>query len=146
MTSELLEGIGELRRRVYVRAVRAFAAFGLGPRQVALLRYVARHEPLGQGELARATITDPGATARAVDGLVRRGWVERQTDPADRRRVALRLADEGRARLAEVDRSYAELAAGVFAPLTADERAAFAVLVEKLTAALPPAGDEEVEE
>ena len=39
------------------------------------------------------------AVSRAVDALVRAGLVDRQPDPDNRRRLQLRLTEEGRARL-----------------------------------------------
>ncbi|WP_051504386.1 MarR family winged helix-turn-helix transcriptional regulator [Sphingomonas jaspsi] len=36
------------------------------------------------------------AVSRAIDALVRQGLVERQADPENRRRLQLRLTDEGR--------------------------------------------------
>jgi DNA-binding MarR family transcriptional regulator len=47
-------------------------------------------------ELARAISVRLPALTQIVDGLVRRGWVERYDDPSDRRRVCLRLTDSGR--------------------------------------------------
>ena len=41
------------------------------------------------------------AVSRGVDTLVRAGMVDRQADPANRRRLQLRLTDRGRARLDE---------------------------------------------
>ena len=41
------------------------------------------------------------AVSRAVDALVRAGLVDRQPDPANRRRLQLRLTEEGRARLTQ---------------------------------------------
>ena len=41
------------------------------------------------------------AISRAIDSLVRAGLVERQADPDNRRRLALRLTEEGRRVLAQ---------------------------------------------
>lgn len=41
------------------------------------------------------------AVSRSVDALVRANLVDRVQDPDNRRRLALRITDEGRARLAE---------------------------------------------
>jgi DNA-binding MarR family transcriptional regulator len=136
MSTELLQKFGELRRGLQLTAKRAFAAFGLGPKQVVFVRYLAGRGPLAQGELARLTGTDPGATARALDTLTKRGWVERLPSPHDRRRLTVRLTAEGRSHLAAIDAAYAELAARIFAPLSAEERAVFLTLVEKLVAGL----------
>jgi long-chain acyl-CoA synthetase len=49
----------------------------------------------------------PSITA-LIDGLVARGLVDRRQEDADRRRVALRLTDEGTRTLAEADRAVDE--------------------------------------
>ncbi|MCL6699823.1 MarR family transcriptional regulator [Sphingomonas sp. NSE70-1] len=41
------------------------------------------------------------AVSRAVDALVRAGLVDRQPDPGNRRRLQLRLTEEGRSRLTQ---------------------------------------------
>lgn len=41
------------------------------------------------------------AVSRAIDGLVRAGLVERQADPENRRRLQLRLTDQGRQYMAK---------------------------------------------
>ncbi len=47
-------------------------------------------------------VTPPTVTS-VVDGLVARGLVSRTTDPADRRRVVLRITDDGAAAMAGGD-------------------------------------------
>ena len=76
----------------------------------ALLGAIAVHEPATLGIVAKATARGAPAVSRSVDALVRSGLVERQSDPANRRRLALRLSDEGRARLAAPPKGDAALA------------------------------------
>jgi len=45
--------------------------------------------PMTAGRLAELTGLSTGATTRLVDRLVRAGYVERRSDPADRRRVII---------------------------------------------------------
>ncbi|MDP9162721.1 MAG: MarR family transcriptional regulator [Pseudomonadota bacterium] len=63
----------------------------------ALLAAVASKEPATLGEVAKAAGRGAPATSRAVDALVRAGLVDRSPDPENRRRLALRLTEEGRA-------------------------------------------------
>lgn len=65
----------------------------------ALLAAVASKEPATLGEVAKAAGRGAPATSRAVDALVRAGLVDRSPDPENRRRLALRLTEEGRALL-----------------------------------------------
>jgi len=65
-----------------------------------LLAAVAKAEPVTRGEVAAAVKRGAPAISRAIDALVRDGQVERQADPDNRRRHALRLTDSGREALA----------------------------------------------
>ena len=75
------------------------AAKALG-QQRDLLGAVAKAEPATLGEVASAVKRGAPAISRAIDTLVRSGQVERQPDPKNRRRLALRLTDAGREAMA----------------------------------------------
>src|SRR4051794_24478304 len=78
-----------------------------GPRERAdrarrqLLVSIATHEPATPGQVAQEAGRGAPAVSRSVDALVRAGLVERTQDPNNRRRLALRLTDEGRERLSK---------------------------------------------
>ena len=61
-----------------------------------LLAAVAKAEPATLNDVAAAVKRGVPAISRAIDALVRAGQVERQPDPDNRRRLALRLTDTGR--------------------------------------------------
>jgi DNA-binding MarR family transcriptional regulator len=64
-----------------------------------LLAAVGAAEPATLNQVAARVKRGAPAISRAIDALVRAGLVDRQADPANRRRLALRLTDEGRMRL-----------------------------------------------
>ena len=64
-----------------------------------LLAAVGAAEPATLNQVAGRVKRGAPAISRAIDVLVRAGLVERQADPSNRRRLALRLTDEGRAHL-----------------------------------------------
>jgi DNA-binding MarR family transcriptional regulator len=64
-----------------------------------LMVAVAAHQPATLGEIAKAVGRGAPAVSRSVDTLVRAGLVERTQDPDNRRRLALKLSEAGRARL-----------------------------------------------
>ncbi len=73
-----------------------------------LLGAVAALEPATLNQVAAKVNRGAPAISRAIDALVRAGLVERQADPVNRRRLALRLTEEGQqmlARPAVTDRS-----------------------------------------
>jgi DNA-binding MarR family transcriptional regulator len=61
-----------------------------------LLSAVANAEPATLNEVAAKVHRGAPAISRAVDALVRSGLVDRQADPDNRRRLALRLTEAGR--------------------------------------------------
>jgi DNA-binding MarR family transcriptional regulator len=64
-----------------------------------LLSSIASKEPATLNEVAKTIGRGAPAVSRSVDALVRAGLVERAQDPNNRRRLALRLTQEGRDRL-----------------------------------------------
>jgi DNA-binding MarR family transcriptional regulator len=67
--------------------------------QRALLVAVAQTEGGTLNQVAAKVKRGAPAVSRAIDALVRAGYVERQPDPDNRRRLALRLTAAGRERL-----------------------------------------------
>lgn len=66
----------------------------------ALLSAIAEAQPATLNQVADVVQRGAPAVSRSVDSLVRAGLVERTQDPDNRRRLALRLTDGGRAMLA----------------------------------------------
>jgi len=64
-----------------------------------LLQAIAGEEPATLNDVAKAIGRGAPAVSRSVDALVRAGLVERTQDPNNRRRLALRLTQDGRDRL-----------------------------------------------
>ena len=65
-----------------------------------LLSAIAKAEPTTLNDVAKSIGRGAPAVSRSVDALVRSGLVERTQDPNNRRRLALRLTESGRERLA----------------------------------------------
>ncbi len=76
-----------------------------GPRvtmpQMRVLHMASQDAPTLSDVADALRVTRPTAT-RLVDGLVQRGWLTREIDPQDRRRIRLRTTPEGRRILAHV--------------------------------------------
>jgi len=66
-----------------------------------LLAAIGEREPATLNDVASAVGRGAPAVSRSVDTLVRAGLVERQADPDNRRRLALRLTESGRNQLSE---------------------------------------------
>jgi DNA-binding MarR family transcriptional regulator len=65
-----------------------------------LLSAVANGEPATLNQVAKAVGRGAPAVSRSIDALVRAGLIERTQDPNNRRRLALKLTQAGRERLA----------------------------------------------
>ncbi len=135
--SAALEEFGRAQRRVAGRFNRAPAVPELSKAQYLLLEPLLREQAQPcVGELAEdAGVSAPTAT-RMLDGLVRRGVVERHAGASDRRTVRIVLTADGRA-LVEAKRTRVLAAqAQIFAQLTETERHGAARLLTRLAAAI----------
>lgn len=65
-----------------------------------LLSAIAERQPATLNDVAAAVERGAPAVSRSVDALVRAGLVERTEDPNNRRRLALRVTQQGRDELA----------------------------------------------
>ena len=85
-----------LARRLDREWTEAFAGFGLTPAQGFMLRAVLDRPGMAQSELAaQMSIARPTAT-RALDGLEKLGYVERQPGASDGREIAVQPTAEAR--------------------------------------------------
>lgn len=95
------------------------------------LGIVGAHGPLSAGALATLIGLTPGAVTGMVDRLERAGLVTRTPDPADRRRVVISLADNGRERFGEVFAGLSTAMKAMVARYTPEEQALIADYVTR---------------
>lgn len=100
-----------------------------------ILSIIGRFEPVFPGVVAQLSTMDPDKVTRGVDRLVEMGYVIRNTDAADRRRVILCLTSKGRNVYVEIEELSQEMDAKWRAALTAQENAALDAIMAKLDAA-----------
>ena len=74
-----------------------------------LLSAISAAEPATLNQVAKSVGRGAPAVSRSVDSLVRTGLVERTQDPDNRRRLALRLTEKGRAELSSAGASGSAL-------------------------------------
>src|SRR6266849_3901169 len=87
--------IAAARRSLRHAVQKRVAPLRLNPPQFWVLLAVAENSGASLGEIARRQRIDPPAASRIVAALVRRGLVQLQLDPEDRRRSRLRLTRSG---------------------------------------------------
>lgn len=89
------------------RARQVFEPFGMRPTRVLLMELVDRgiDSPSQIAELLEAV---PPAVTAIVNELIERGWLERASDPNDRRRVHLHLTAPGRGALHDMRSAWTD--------------------------------------
>lgn len=78
--------------------------------------------PASQADLGRRCGLDRSDVTASVTDLAERDWVERATDPLDKRRNIVRLTKAGLKHLRALDRVVAEAQDELLEPLSAAER------------------------
>jgi DNA-binding MarR family transcriptional regulator len=87
-------------------------------------------------ELARYKAVSLPTMSKSVEMLVRRGWVERVVDDADRRRTLVQLSRGGRRILAGSRRRVEQLLDARLASLTPAEREQLSASLQRVRVAL----------
>lgn len=98
MSREAAHGAALLAKSLEI----ALGDLDLSPSQYRLLVFLLESPAAATALADRLDVTRPSLTA-LVDGLVQRGFVVRETDPDDRRRVTHQISDAGRGVVASAD-------------------------------------------
>lgn len=96
----VLSRVSRLARHLDLARKQCFAAHGLEVWEFDVLAALRREGPpyeLSPGELIHQTLSSSGTMTNRIDRLTARGLVERDTNPADRRGVRVRLTPDGSA-------------------------------------------------
>jgi DNA-binding MarR family transcriptional regulator len=130
--------IGELGASLqrYQRSVQSYddavgRALALGPADLRCLDWLA-DGPKTAGVLATATGLRPAATTALIDRLEAKGLVERVRDETDRRRVLVRMTDEGMHSTYAMYAPLVEEGQGLFAHHTVAEPTAMRELLDAM--------------
>ncbi len=130
---ETLTRLGyRLMRLLFQEAKEAFARLGFTPLQAEALRLLVEGE-CSPSSLAEEMEMSPSQASALLSHLEGRGFLERTLDPADRRKVLLRLTEKGRAQAEALGAIWQEAFARHLARLSSREVLAFKEILEKLT-------------
>jgi DNA-binding MarR family transcriptional regulator len=114
--------IGRLQR--LLRATPAAKEVGLTPTKNAVMFAVVRLGPLRLTELADEEGLNPTMLSRAVGGLVDAGFLERTSDPSDRRAALVSVTASGRKLIERVRRERTAALNTALEPLDQGQREA----------------------
>jgi DNA-binding MarR family transcriptional regulator len=101
--------------------------------------------PLTVAEAAACLMLSPSAASRAIDRLVRDGYVRREENPDDRRQKLLTLAPRGAELLGEMEGVAVERFRALFGMLDEGERETMRGLMLRMLARHAETGDENEE-
>jgi len=128
--------VGYHLRRAQQRHIAIFQRImgedGPTPTQFAALVRIAEEGEVSQNQLGRLTAMDPATIKGVVARLEERGLIERSPDPADQRRVRLRLRQTGRDLLPALVEKAKAITAATLAPLSREEADRLAALLARL--------------
>lgn len=137
LINEIVNAYGTTARllKSYVHEVMGGEA--VGPSQLHLLLSIASWQPAPtQKQLAEYMHITPGALTQLIEPLVEAGYVTRQADTADRRRMHLKLSATGKSTLHTLKLEHAKLFASLLQSLTDDELAVMLKAQQKMFSAL----------
>ncbi len=131
MTATRRTGTLMLLSRLSKLALRATPEPALG---MSIRHYMALYNIPGtipQQQLAETLCIDANNTVILLNELETLGWVQRERDPADRRRHLVRITEAGRERVEHAMQAREIVEDDVLGPLSADERQALHDLLAK---------------
>jgi MarR family transcriptional regulator for hemolysin len=129
----LLKDVSRLYTRRFEERAHALA---LTLPQCKALAFLAKNEGVSQKRLAELIEVDPMSLVRMLDRMQADGWVERRSDPEDRRARCLFLTEKAKPLVDEIWRLAAETRAETLQGLATQEREVLMELLERLHANL----------
>jgi len=106
--------------------------YGLLPSGWKAMAAIGRYGPVSAKEVCAHTTVEPDKVTRAVDRLVARGFVKREQDEVDRRRVALTLTPAGRRAYEDIESVTRTVELSLLGALSLGERKSLSRLLGKL--------------
>lgn len=131
---ELVRWIGWAQRKVGEDWIRER---DLSHEQAFVLGYLVQNPGAIQRDIADVSRTSAASVSSLLQGLERRGLVERRTQSGDERRKRVFATPAGSELIAGFDVAMAEADETILAPLTSEERATLLSLLTKIAAELP---------
>jgi MarR family transcriptional regulator, transcriptional regulator for hemolysin len=128
----LFDLIGELARRRYQAADRAFSTLGLNHTEARLLTLLRQDDgTAAQDALSNKLTVDRSNAVRALQRLEQGGYVLRRKHDTDKRANLIQLTPKGRKAVVEISKVRKKMAQSFFGDLTENEAGAVADVLKK---------------
>lgn len=131
-----LDALRRIVRALRLSSGQVERALGISMAQLFVLEQLADDRPHAVSELAAKTLTDPSSVSVVVQRLVARRLVSRRPDPADARRVQLRLTRSGRALLDRAPEPLQDRLVAALSALSDQQVSEFSGVLDGIAAAL----------
>jgi len=102
------------------------------PEQFLIMSLLTQRSPLNQKEISESMIKDKTAITRAIDDLVGRGMILRQTNPEDRRQNLITLTDEGERMIDKLVQVYLKWEEKMLQDISDAEKTSFLRMIRKV--------------
>jgi MarR family transcriptional repressor of mepA len=122
------------------RAERTLKASGLSVAQGRTIGYIEEHQDRGviQRELVEISGTTAASVSSLLDGLERRGYIERRPSPSDARQKLIYTLPPARGITDDFDRQMVDVEGELLSPLTPAERTTLFELLTKIDEQFEP--------
>jgi MarR family transcriptional regulator, organic hydroperoxide resistance regulator len=130
--SEVILALQRTTHRTLHALATALAELNLSAAEINVLANLADGRTRNVGQLSAETGTKATTLTGVLDRLERRGYLVRQTDPADRRSFRLALTEAGESAGAKVRAAAADLERAALTTLSPDQVAGFHAVVTAL--------------
>jgi len=132
LREEVMARLLEFISGVVLHNTEVARGLGLGASDAQFVGLLTAHGPLTPGRLATMTGLTTGTVTGVIDRLERGGFVRRERDPTDRRKVLVTPREEGTARLIAQYTDYGAHTEAVLARRDADQLRVIAAFLAEM--------------
>lgn len=136
LIQELIESFHVLSRNIGPGREQFLFKVGLNHAQLKFLYFIYSGHELTVQKLVALTKTTPGAITQLVDGLIKKGFLQRIHDEIDKRRIYITLSTSGKKKFERMKRLHIAFLLSLFDVLSEKELRQLAVIQKKLTSKL----------
>ena len=108
-----------------------------------ILSILRQEDGIGQKDLAEKLRIRPASLSELLDKMQKSGWIQRQVNEADRRKINIRLTKEGEKVSQQMVKARREMADQMFGVLTQQEQGELERILQKLVNGLESCCEED---